>query len=193
MNKAVNKKNGIWEWHDVLINPTGFLHNVDNFYWLEYTNKGGGETIIGRYVGLKDSEFYSKSVSAFNDCVEEYAACNGITVSSQNVGVSPLILREYNPGSKMTAHSDFYGYLKKDGGKVTPLLTAILYLNDDYEGGEINFIDDGLCIKPKAGSMIVFPSDIQHEVLELKSGNRYMIQTYIYENQISFYDEVING
>jgi predicted 2-oxoglutarate/Fe(II)-dependent dioxygenase YbiX len=89
----------------------------------------------------------------------------------------------------MSAHNDAYSYVKKDGQPVKPSLTAILYINDDYTGGEIDFIHDDIKIKPKSGSMVIFPSDKHHEVLEILSGNRYMTQTYVYEHPTSFYDK----
>jgi predicted 2-oxoglutarate/Fe(II)-dependent dioxygenase YbiX len=52
---------------------------------------------------------------------------------------------------------------------------AIYYINDDYEGGEINFMDHNLKIKPKANSFITFPSnsDYWHEVLQNTVKERY--------------------
>jgi hypothetical protein len=51
---------------------------------------------------------------------------------------------------------------------------VIYYINDDYEGGEINFPWHELKIKPKANSFITFPSNQHylHEVLS-NSANRY--------------------
>lgn len=190
MNKAINKKNGIWEWHNVLENPSDLIEGIEDHRWEYYTNKGGGETIIGRASILhKGEEFHTKATRAFLDCVSEYSSCNGLSFNDDNVGTDWLLVREYNTGSKMSAHNDAYSYVKKDGQPVKPSLTAILYINDDYTGGEIDFVHDDVKIKPKAGSMVVFPSDKQHEVLEILSGNRYMTQTYVYENPVSFYDK----
>jgi hypothetical protein len=190
MNKAINKKNGIWEWHDVLENPSDLIAGIEDDRWEYYTNKGGGETIIGRASILhKGEEFHTKATKAFLDCVLEYSSSNELSFNDDNVGTDWLLVREYNTGSKMSAHNDAYSYVKKDGQPVKPSLTAILYINDDYTGGEIDFIHDDVKIKPKAGSMVVFPSDKQHEVLEILSGNRYMTQTYVYENPVSFYDK----
>lgn len=52
---------------------------------------------------------------------------------------------------------------------------AIYYINDDYEGGEINFMDHNLKIKPKANSLVTFPSnsDYWHEVLINTGKERY--------------------
>jgi hypothetical protein len=190
MNKIINKKNGIWEWENVLENPNELIDGIQDNRWEYYTNKGGGETIIGRSAFLRSGEdLHSKAIKVFFDCVAEYSKDNGLNFNEDNVGQDWLLIREYNAGSKMSAHSDAYSYVKKDGNPVKPSLTAILYINDDYTGGEIDFIHDDLCLKPKAGSIVVFPSDKQHEVLEILNGNRYMTQTYVYEHPNSFYDK----
>lgn len=51
---------------------------------------------------------------------------------------------------------------------------VIYYINDDYEGGEINFPWHELKVKPKANSFITFPSNQHylHEVLP-NSASRY--------------------
>ena len=51
-----------------------------------------------------------------------------------------------------------------------------MYLNDDYTGGELNFKDQGIKIKPSAGSIAVFPSRSPyfHESLPVLSGEKYM-------------------
>jgi hypothetical protein len=190
MSNLVSTKNDIWEWQGVLSNPTDIVTNIPNDQWEYYTNKGGGETIIGRSHFIQEkTELHSEIMKAFFKCISEYCKRNVLIFTDKHVGQDPLILREYNTGSKMFEHSDIYSYVKKDGEHVTPSLTAILYINDDYVGGEINFVHDDVCVKPKAGSMFVFPSNKQHEVLEITSGDRYMVQTYIYPNPVDFYDK----
>jgi hypothetical protein len=51
---------------------------------------------------------------------------------------------------------------------------VIYYINDNYEGGEINFPWHNLKVKPKANSFILFPSNEHylHEVLT-NSADRY--------------------
>jgi predicted 2-oxoglutarate/Fe(II)-dependent dioxygenase YbiX len=57
---------------------------------------------------------------------------------------------------------------------------AIIYLNDNYEGGEIYFPNQSLTIKPKAGSLVYFPGDscYPHGVKEIVSGVRYTLPTF---------------
>jgi hypothetical protein len=67
------------------------------------------------------------------------------------------------------------GYSMNEHADTTGDFAALYYINDDYKGGEINFMDHGLKIKPKANSLITFPSnaDYWHEVLENTEKERY--------------------
>ena len=61
--------------------------------------------------------------------------------------------------------------------------TSILYLNDDYEGGQLvlNSVlgddDHPIVLKPSKGQVVIFPADIRftHEVLPVTKGKRYSI------------------
>ena len=66
-------------------------------------------------------------------------------------------------------------------------VTAIYYLNDEFEGGEIVFELQQLMIKPRRGLLLAFPSDAdhQHEVLPLRSGVRYTMPIW-FTKQRSF-------
>jgi Rps23 Pro-64 3,4-dihydroxylase Tpa1-like proline 4-hydroxylase len=54
-------------------------------------------------------------------------------------------------------------------------IASVYYINDDYTGGEINFPDYKLKIKPKANSLIIFPGNENylHEVTRIQRGDRY--------------------
>jgi len=64
-------------------------------------------------------------------------------------------------------------------------ITVTMYVNDDYEGGEISIYDPVdkklYCYKPKAGDITVFPSgmDYFHGVLPFNGGDRYLIRTFM--------------
>ena len=59
-------------------------------------------------------------------------------------------------------------------------MTAMVYLNEDYENGQIFFPDFKLEYKPKKGSTVVFPSDENylHGVREITKGTRYTISSF---------------
>lgn len=67
---------------------------------------------------------------------------------------------------------------------------AILYLNDDYEGGELFFDKINLTLKPKPGTLVIFPGSekFHHGVNFVKDGpKRYVVVGFIktkdfYEN-----------
>jgi Rps23 Pro-64 3,4-dihydroxylase Tpa1-like proline 4-hydroxylase len=74
------------------------------------------------------------------------------------------------------------GYLPQhqDQGVSTRVLSVLLYLNDDYEGGNIMFRHSGVSIKPVAGSLIFFPSNFLyvHEVAPVTGGRRYSLPNW---------------
>jgi hypothetical protein len=59
-------------------------------------------------------------------------------------------------------------------------LSFVLYLNDDFEGGEFLFPDLHIQVKPKPGLLVAFPSDQNylHGVNPVTSGERYSIVTW---------------
>jgi len=52
---------------------------------------------------------------------------------------------------------------------------AQLYINDDYDGGELTFPESSYNYKPKAGDMAYYKMNAMHGVLAISSGLRYTI------------------
>jgi predicted 2-oxoglutarate/Fe(II)-dependent dioxygenase YbiX len=75
-----------------------------------------------------------------------------------------------------------------DGATVSGrALSAVIYLNDDYAGGEIEFPNFKVKIKPEKGMLILFPSNyayrhIAHPVLE---GTKYSLVTWIHDRPLN--------
>lgn len=82
------------------------------------------------------------------------------------------------------------GFLSEhiDHGTSSRTLSVVLYLNDDYTGGEINFphVGNGISVKPEAGSAIFFPSNFvfTHSVNEISDGIRYSLPNW-YHNMLN--------
>ena len=57
---------------------------------------------------------------------------------------------------------------------------GILYLNNDYDGGNLFFPDHGVDFKPPAYSFITFPGGIEniHGVREITNGTRYTMVSF---------------
>ncbi len=81
-------------------------------------------------------------------------------------------LLKYDESGHLPAH--------QDQGVSSRVLSVLLYLNDDYEGGEIEFRHSNLKFKPEAGSVLFFPSNFLyvHEVYPVTKGPRYALPNW---------------
>jgi hypothetical protein len=66
------------------------------------------------------------------------------------------------------------------------LLTIILYLNDDYEGGEVDFINEKdnklITYKPESGDITIFPSGLPYwhaAKAVTKGNNKFFIRVFV--------------
>jgi len=59
-------------------------------------------------------------------------------------------------------------------------LSLLIYLNDGYEGGELSFYKLNYQIRPRAGAVVLFPSDHRflHQAETVKKGVRYAIVSW---------------
>ena len=57
----------------------------------------------------------------------------------------------------------------------TRKLSMSIILNDDFEGGEFEFFGDKQLINEKKGSILIFPSYLQHRVRPVTKGTRYSL------------------
>jgi predicted 2-oxoglutarate/Fe(II)-dependent dioxygenase YbiX len=87
-------------------------------------------------------------------------------------------LLQYTETQKFNSHYDGDSSSKR-------MISPILYLNDDYIGGEIEFVNFGIKIKPKPGSLIVFPSNYayRHIAHPVTSGTKYAIVTWVHDRK----------
>lgn len=87
-------------------------------------------------------------------------------------------LLKYNTGQEYKVHYD-------SGTGMGRHLSCILYLNDNYTGGEIEFPLFKVKIKPKAGMLILFPSNFayKHIAHPVTSGTKYAMVTWLHDRQ----------
>ena len=84
-------------------------------------------------------------------------------------------IKKYNPGGSIAAHTD------RDNNHDFNTFdwTALVYLNDDYTGGDLVFDNLGYRLSPKAGSILLFPADELHTAEKVLSGHKYFLFFYI--------------
>lgn len=80
------------------------------------------------------------------------------------------------------SNGEFFGSHSDDTLATPRTVSLVYYPNDDYEGGELEFIHFGITIKPKANQLFVFPSayPYEHKIHEIKSGNpRWTVVSFL--------------
>lgn len=82
---------------------------------------------------------------------------------------------QYLPGQRFAPHSDgafFRNEIEQS------FYTYMIYLNDDFEGGETTFlVNPEIVIKPKTGCGLFFQHPIIHEGVEVTKGKKYVLRT----------------
>ena len=96
---------------------------------------------------------------------------------------------QYPEGGHYDWHVDGYGIATINApdnrmmhGK-TRKISMVLWLNDDFEGGEFEFhkahMKVGNVIKPSIGTIVMFPAWTMHRVKPVKKGVRYSAVTWL--------------
>jgi predicted 2-oxoglutarate/Fe(II)-dependent dioxygenase YbiX len=128
-------------------------------------------------VGKNNEEFRkinNKFYEKLNMCIPAYCKFFGIEENISDIEGYNLL--KYNGGQHYGAHYDGGTFTKRS-------VSPILYLNDEYEGGEIEFLNFNIKVKPKSGSLIVFPSNYayRHIAHPVTSGTKYAIVTWLHD------------
>jgi predicted 2-oxoglutarate/Fe(II)-dependent dioxygenase YbiX len=65
-------------------------------------------------------------------------------------------------------------------------VSAIVYLNNDYEGGHVEFTNFGVKIKPEPGMLLLFPSNYAytHIAHPVTDGTKYAIVTWLHDRPL---------
>jgi predicted 2-oxoglutarate/Fe(II)-dependent dioxygenase YbiX len=117
-----------------------------------------------------DSKFDSFIITTIKDAILECSSNYSNKYSIDIGNLTPLSISKYFEGKGMGPHVDSYSETPKE------ILSIVLYLNDDYEGGELYFKNQNIKVKPEAGSLIAFPSvdPYFHESLPVSFGIKYI-------------------
>lgn len=100
----------------------------------------------------------------------------------------PLLILRYAPGQEYRPHLDAV-----PGEPNRRILTALVYLNEDYEGGETAFVKTGMQVRGFQGDAIVFrnigedgrPDTMsEHAGLPVTRGTKYLASRWIRERRL---------
>lgn len=113
-------------------------------------------------------EVYDIVFNRLKMCIDDYARYWGINVNYYEIF---NFVKYEGEGKHFRIHAD-------DGPAYKCAVSAVVYINDDYEGGEIYFPRlDNTTVKPGNGDIAIFPSNYayEHASLPIKSGTKYCV------------------
>jgi predicted 2-oxoglutarate/Fe(II)-dependent dioxygenase YbiX len=105
-----------------------------------------------------------------------YAKRHGIEESLHH---EPYNLLKYKPGQQYKTHYDGSTGMGR-------AVSAICYLNDNYKGGEIEFPEFKIKIKPEPGMLLLFPSNFayKHTAYPITDGVKYALVTWLHDRPL---------
>ncbi len=148
--------------------------------------RGNLQNVLEKEEKEKSLFIIDKLVNSMSDCAKQYAEIFNIKDDKTQYAINILKENEteigiykYFEGQTMGPHVDY----NEDNDYLE--YTIVVYLNDDYEGGELYFNKFDIKLKPKAGSIVMYPSKFPyiHESLEVLKGRKCLI-THHWRNQI---------
>jgi prolyl 4-hydroxylase len=87
----------------------------------------------------------------------------------------------YRPGQKFALHRD--GFFRRENGEESKL-TCILYLNDDFIGGETAV--KNVIVAPRRGMALIFRHEFLHEGRPVLDGTKYVLRTDVMYDRIAW-------
>lgn len=127
---------------------------------------------------LSRTHWYNYWEKMFNMYLTNYEKATNIrTISSQ---ISTLDALKYEEGGFYIPHTDYHLKFPRN-------ISIVYFLNNDYEGGQLNFYDPSnhnkiiLPIEPRVGRLVMFPSNYlyPHAVQPVEKGTRYVLVSWI--------------
>jgi hypothetical protein len=178
---------GIFVYKNINVDITDFVYNLKDEDWgEEYVQQVDGIVNINKEArdtlsieipsspkaaDKEEIKNISKIISSsIFDAEQDYFFEHQIDLKSHQ----PFKILKYGKDAHFSSHSD-------DGGGTFRRTSIVYYINDNYEGGEIEFTRFNILYKPEAGDLIIFPSSYvyTHRVLPVTSGIRYAIASWL--------------
>lgn len=152
------------------------------FCWQKFLPKPE-DIDINDYFYKEQHEISSQLFNGLEDGLKHYFSLYPYSEKNIKSREKTMHLLKYKESGFLPAHSDH--------GISSRVLSALLYLNDDYEGGNIRFPHCNIDMKPEAGSLLFFPSNFVyvHEVDAVTSGTRYSLPNWYHNRKNAYYSD----
>lgn len=158
-----------------------FLSNDDCKIMSDFIQKNNDKVLIEKN-SIDDENIYKLvsniEISMFEKVLENYTQKYNVEFETDPIMPAHFVNWNYEKNKLLSIHSDCEtpnGDPAVPNGYYRYNLSALCYLNNDYEGGELYFPDLNKTIKPKLGDLIMFPSRFKHGVQTIKKGFRHTL------------------
>ena len=132
--------------------------------------------------------FVDDVTNAYNIAIEDYVKRYNVALPNGSRFSGNSFCKYFkevdNLGNDLTMqyHTDFI-ISQKDMPGDKFFITCTMYINDDYDGGDLAFYINGEAInhKPKAGDIVIFPSGepYYHGVKTIKNGEKFFVRNFM--------------
>ncbi len=174
------------------IKETSEIYTIDNFlseaecdeliakseamgYEEAKVNMDGGQRMMKM---IRDNErvMYTDLVFAFQLWKRLKSYIRPVIGNSYAIGLNEMLrFYKYSPGQRFKMHRDG-SYIRNE--TEFSYYTFMVYLNDDYEGGQTKF-ESGEFVSPKKGTALIFEHSLRHEGARLSEGLKYVLRSDI--------------
>ena len=170
-----------------------FLRNWDQWSIFGTYSQAKDDHEVDREYGQQydDEKYLEDSVrKAYEYAINHYVeTCNfelpeNSKLASSSFSKYKKDVVNFNKELAMNYHTDFIKSEKDMPGRKF-LITCTTYINDDYDGGSVEFFitdnGDTISYKPKAGEILVFPSGepYYHGVTNIHNGEKFFIRNFV--------------
>lgn len=152
--------------------------------WRFQVTDGDGNRVLDQHRMTEWVDFRSTNQQYLDDILARGFQDYVIPYLGQSIEwyEEPQLLR-YKPGDYYLHHSDAYLLVPEEQAwkkAVDRDVSLIIYPNDDYEGGGLDFKRLSYTLQPRAGMLVWFPSDIRYEhmALPVTRGTRYALVSW---------------
>lgn len=172
-------------------NALDSIHNCVMNGYEDYIKEWSSVEVIEKHQNAK--EFWHDWKNVFGDYVthwDDFKSFNYQDGGEDDWQGSTLeILKHRSNNTDKLAigyHLDAFSSRESNGPKA--IITSTIYLNDDYENGEISFLNEFdnviLKYKPSKGDLIIFPSDkpFFHGAYPASGPNKYLMRHFLLWN-----------
>lgn len=146
------------------------------------------ESIVDSEMFIKEKKFVEEIEEAYNKVILDYVKRHNIELP-EGWHFSGCSYSKYHAkidtlqnNMTMQYHTDHITSQKDMPGDKF-FITCTMYINDDYDGGDIEFYVDGKFInhKPQAGDILVFPSTEPyfHGVKTINTNEKFFVRNFI--------------